>query len=105
MHKSISDVERVVITGLGVVTSLGLGVEPFWQSILACKSGVSPITSFDSSAFTTRFAAEIKEFNPEDYVERKEARRMDRFVQFAAAASKMAIEDSGYKITRENDER
>src|SRR5690242_13501519 len=97
--------ERVVVTGLGIVTSLGLGVAPFWDSVLAGKSGVTHITSFDASAFTTRFAAEIKEFNPEDYVERKEARRMDRFVQFAAAASRMAMEDSGYIITPENAER
>src|SRR5215470_14997616 len=102
MQNGNSAAERVVITGLGIVTSLGEGVEPFWSNMLEGKSGVTLISNFDASAFTTRIAAEIKEFNPEDYVERKEARRMDRFVQFAAAASKMAMCDSGYEITPEN---
>src|SRR5579872_2926840 len=97
-----ADARRVVITGMGVVTSLGFGIEPFWQNIIAGTSGVGPITNFDAGEFTTRFAAEIKEFNPEDYMERKEAKKMDRFVQFAVAASRMAIGDSGLKIVEEN---
>jgi 3-oxoacyl-[acyl-carrier-protein] synthase II len=94
--------ERVVITGIGVVTSLGIGVDPFWQNIKAGKSGVSMIRSFDASMLPTRFAAEIHDFQPENWMEKKEARRMDRFVQFAVAASRMALEDSGLKITEEN---
>jgi 3-oxoacyl-[acyl-carrier-protein] synthase II len=94
--------QRVVITGLGVVTSLGIGKEPFWKSILAGKSGVSNIESWDASEFTTRFAAEIKDFVPEDYMERKEAKKMDRFVQFAVAAARFALVDSGLEITDEN---
>jgi 3-oxoacyl-[acyl-carrier-protein] synthase II len=93
---------RVVITGMGVVTSLGLGIGAFWESLLAGRSGVGPITSFDASAFTTRFAAEIQDFRPEDFMERKEARRMDRFVQFAVAATRMAMEDAGFAVTPEN---
>ncbi len=94
--------QRVVITGLGVIASLGLGVEPFWENIQAGKSGVASITSFDASRYTTRFASAVTGFDPEDYMERKEARRMDRFTQFAVAASRMALADSGLKITEEN---
>jgi 3-oxoacyl-[acyl-carrier-protein] synthase II len=100
-NMNISDESRVVITGMGVVTSLGLGLEPFWQSLITGKSGIVPITSFDVSAYTTRFAAEITDFNPCDYMERKEARHMDRFVQFAVAASKMAMENSKLEVTPE----
>lgn len=89
---------RVVVTGMGVVTSLGKDVETFWNSLLAGKSGISKIESFDVSEYPTQIAAEIHDFNPEDYVERKEARKMDRYVQFAYAASTQALEDSGLKI-------
>lgn len=89
---------RVVVTGMGVVTSLGKDVETFWNSLLAGKSGVSKIESFDVSEYPTQIAAEIHDFNPEDYVERKEARKMDRYVQFAYAASSQALQDSGLKI-------
>ncbi|CAM3435011.1 MULTISPECIES: beta-ketoacyl-ACP synthase II [Saccharibacillus] len=89
---------RVVVTGMGVVTSLGKDVETFWNSLLAGKSGVSKIESFDVSEYPTQIAAEIHDFNPEDYVERKEARKMDRYVQFAYAASTQALQDSGLKI-------
>ncbi|EXG83171.1 beta-ketoacyl-ACP synthase II [Saccharibacillus sacchari] len=89
---------RVVVTGMGVVTSLGKDVETFWNSLLAGKSGISKIESFDVSEYPTQIAAEIHDFNPEDYVERKEARKMDRYVQFAYAASTQALQDSGLKI-------
>jgi 3-oxoacyl-[acyl-carrier-protein] synthase II len=100
-----SEARRVVITGMGVVTSLGFGIESFWQNLIAGKSGVGPITSFDTRAFATRFAAEIRDFRPEEFMERKEARRMDRFVQFAVAAARMAMEDACFTITPENAER
>jgi len=90
---------------MGVVTSLGFGIESFWQNLIAGKSGVGPITSFDTRAFATRFAAEIRDFRPEEFMERKEARRMDRFVQFAVAAARMAMEDACFTITPENAER
>jgi len=86
---------RVVVTGMGVVTALGSDLETFWNNLIAGKSGVTRIESFDPSEFPTQIAAEIKDFNPEDYIDKKEARRMDRFVQFAVAASKMAMRDAG----------
>ncbi|MFD1952708.1 beta-ketoacyl-ACP synthase II [Paenibacillus thailandensis] len=89
---------RVVVTGLGVMTSLGSEIEQFWANLLEGKSGVSRIESFDVSEYPTKIAAEIKNFNPEDYVDRKEARKMDRFVQFAVAASKSAIADSKLEV-------
>lgn len=95
--------QRVVITGLGVMSSLGRDLETFWASLLAGKSGVSLIESFDVSEYPTRIAAEIKDFNPEEYFDKKEARRMDRFVQFAVAASLMALKDSGLDIKEHTD--
>jgi len=96
---------RVVVTGLGVITSLGLTVQDFWQNLLDGKSGVSPITSFDVSAYSTRIAAEIRDFDASNYMERKEARRMDRFAQFAVAAARCAVEHSGLQIEGEVAER
>lgn len=91
--------QRVVVTGMGVMTSLGSDLEQFWNNLLDGKSGVSLIEAFDVSEYPTRIAAEIKNFDPENFgLDKKEARRMDRFVQFAAVASKLAVEDSGIKI-------
>ena len=81
---------RVVVTGLGMVSPLGLNVSDSWDAIAAGQSGIDYITGFDAEAFDTRFAAEVKGFNPEDYLERKDARRMDRFAQFAAVAAQEA---------------
>jgi 3-oxoacyl-[acyl-carrier-protein] synthase II len=86
---------RVVITGLGPVTPVGTGVEEFWNSLMAGKSGVSPITGYDASAFRTQIAAEIKDFPSEKYVSKKELRRMDRFCVFAMAGAVLAVEDAG----------
>ncbi|WP_426447160.1 beta-ketoacyl-ACP synthase II [Paenibacillus sp. S-38] len=86
--------QRVVITGIGVMSALGKDHETFWNSLLEGKSGISLIESFDVSEYPTRIASEIKDFNAEDYVERKEARKMDRYVQLAVAASKMALKDA-----------
>ncbi|WHX51057.1 beta-ketoacyl-ACP synthase II [Paenibacillus woosongensis] len=94
---------RVVITGMGVVTSLGQDLDTFWNNLMAGKSGVSAIESFDVSEYPTRIAASVKDFNAEDYVDRKEARKMDRFVQFAAAAATSAIKDSGLVIGEQVD--
>ncbi|NLM37823.1 MAG: beta-ketoacyl-[acyl-carrier-protein] synthase II, partial [Firmicutes bacterium] len=74
---------RVVVTGLGVISALGLNVDTFWTNIMNGKSGVSLVESFDTSEFQTKIAAEVKDFNPTDYFEKKEARHMDRFTQFA----------------------
>jgi len=92
---------RVVVTGLGAVTPLGIGTEAYWQGLLAGRSGVSPIEDFDCSAIATRIAAQVKDFRPENYLDRKEAKRMDRFAQFAAAASKMAVADAALPINDE----
>jgi len=89
---------RVVVTGLGVMTSLGAELQTFWNNIAAGNSGVSRIESFDTTDYTTKIAAEIKDFNPEAYIDKKESRRMDRFVQFAMAASQSAIRDAGLRI-------
>ena len=93
---------RVVITGLGLVTPLGTGVEKTWQGLCAGKSGVGPITKFDASDFPVKIAAEVDDFNAEDYMEIKQAKHMDLFVQYAIGAAQMAIDDSGFKITEEN---
>jgi 3-oxoacyl-[acyl-carrier-protein] synthase II len=89
---------RVVITGMGVVTALGKDLETFWGSLMAGKSGVSHIESFDVSEYPTRIAAEIKDFNPEEYMDRKEARKMDRFTQFAVVAAAKALQDADLRI-------
>ncbi|AYB43420.1 beta-ketoacyl-ACP synthase II [Paenibacillus lautus] len=90
--------QRVVVTGMGVMTSLGQDLDTFWNSLMEGKSGVSRIEAFDVSDYTTQIAASMKDFNPEDYMDRKEARKMDRFVQLAVAAGSKALEDSGLNI-------
>ncbi len=86
--------KRVVITGLGCVTPIGIGKENFWTNIKNGVCGIDTITRFDSSTFQTQVAGEVKKFNPEDYINKKELKRMDRFTHFAIAAAKMAVEDS-----------
>jgi 3-oxoacyl-[acyl-carrier-protein] synthase II len=86
--------KRVVITGLGAITPLGNTIDEFWKNILAGKNGVGPITKFDASKFKTRFACEVKGFNPDDYGDKKEMRKYDLFTQYAIAASEQAIKDS-----------
>ncbi len=93
---------RVVITGLGVISPIGNDVEAMWANLIAGKSGVGPITHFDASKLESRFAAEVKDFDPAALLGRKEARRMDRFTQLAMAAAGQAIEDAGLKITPDN---
>ncbi|MGH2452507.1 MAG: beta-ketoacyl-ACP synthase II [bacterium] len=93
---------RVVITGLGVVSPVGIGADRFWNSLMEGRSGVRRITAFDPSALPTQIAAEVPDFDPTAFMERKEARRNDRFVQFAYAASRMALEDAALAITRAN---
>jgi 3-oxoacyl-[acyl-carrier-protein] synthase II len=83
---------------MGVMTSIGQDLDTFWNSLMEGRSGVSRIEAFDVSEYTTQIAASMKEFNPEDYMDRKEARRMDRFVQLAVAAGSKALEDSGLEI-------
>ncbi len=87
--------QRVVITGIGTVTSYGNGVEPFWDGLLAGKSGIDAITSFDTSEYPSKIGAEVVEFKPGDFMDPKEARRNDRYTQFAVASAKLALQDAG----------
>jgi 3-oxoacyl-[acyl-carrier-protein] synthase II len=99
------DKKRVVVTGLGMITPLGIGVKDSWDSLIAGRSGIRRITHFDSSNFPTKIAGEVQGFKPEDYIESKEIKKMDRFIHFAVAAATMAVDDSGLKITDKNAER
>ena len=85
---------RVVITGVGLVTPLGTGTKKSWEALLAGRSGAGPITRFDASRHATRIAAEVKDFNPLDFIDKKEVRRQDPFIQYALAAAQMAVEDA-----------
>lgn len=96
---------RVVITGLGPVTPIGIGKEEFWSSLVSGRSGVSEITLFDASGYSSRIAGEVKDFDPTDFVDPKEAKRMDRFIHFAVAAARLATDDSSLKISESNAER
>lgn len=88
---------RVVVTGLGLVTPNGIGKENFWQNLLAGKSGIGKITRFDTEEFPAQIAGEVKDFDPSEYMDKREARRMDLFSQFAVAAGKLALEDANLK--------
>ncbi|MCL4475665.1 MAG: beta-ketoacyl-ACP synthase II [Nitrospirae bacterium] len=96
---------RVVVTGLGLVTPLGIGVKPSWEALLEGRSGIGVIRTFDSSDLPVHIAGEVKDFDPLQYIEPKEVKKMDRFIHFAVAASTMAMEDSGLTVTAENAER
>src|SRR5205807_7728663 len=92
---------RVVVTGLGMVSPLGLTAAATWEGIVAGRSGIGPITAFDSSAYASRIAGELPGFDPHRYIDRKEAKRMDRFCQEALAAAIMAAEDARLPINDE----
>lgn len=96
---------RVVVTGIGLVTPLGTGVEKTWQSLCEGKSGIGRITRFDPSELPSQIAAEVKDFDPADFIEKKEIKKMDRFIQFGIAAAKMAVEDARLEITESTADR
>ena len=96
---------RVVVTGMGIISPLGIGVEENWSAIINGKSGIGPITRFDTGSFPVRFAGEVAGFDAERYMGHKEVKKMDRFIHFAVAASDYALKDSGYEITEKNAER
>jgi 3-oxoacyl-[acyl-carrier-protein] synthase II len=96
---------RVVVTGLGLVCPVGIGVDESWQALVAGKSGIAAITHYDASTYPTRIAGEVKGFEPDKFMERKEARRNDRFIQFALAAADMAVKDAGIDFAKEDPER
>ena len=92
----------IVITGLGAITPLGLTAEDYWRGLINGESGIGPITLFDASSYPSRLAAEVKGFEPTDYINRKDARRMDRFAQLSVAASLQAVKHSGLRIDSTN---
>jgi 3-oxoacyl-[acyl-carrier-protein] synthase II len=96
---------RVVVTGLGLVTPVGNTVDTSWKALLSGKSGIAPITKFDASEFTTRFSGSVKDFDVEQYLTKKDARKMDLFIQYGMAAGIQAIQDSGLDMSKENPSR
>ncbi|MDU5081953.1 beta-ketoacyl-ACP synthase II [uncultured Tissierella sp.] len=94
--------KRVVITGLGAITPIGIGKESFWNSLIQGKSGVGLITRFDTADFDTKIGAEVKDFSPSDYMDKKEAKRMDRFTQYAVVGAKLALEDGKIDLDKLN---
>jgi len=95
----------VVVTGLGVVSPLGIGVDPTWKALCGGVSGVGRITRFDTTDMPVKIAAEVKGFDPANYIEKKEIKKMDTFIHYALAASRMVMDDSGLKVTSENADR
>jgi 3-oxoacyl-[acyl-carrier-protein] synthase II len=96
---------RVVVTGLGLVIPTGIGVATAWKNVCEGKSGIGPLTRFDTTGFETKIAGEVKDFNPELYIDKKEIKKMDLFIHYAIAATKEALEDAQLAITRENSEQ
>src|SRR5208283_219753 len=94
--------KRVVVTGLGAISPIGNTIEEFWKALLEGKSGVKRLTCFDPTHFTTKIAAEVRNFDPSPYLSAKEIKRMDRFVQFAVCAAKIAAADSGIHPDKED---
>jgi 3-oxoacyl-[acyl-carrier-protein] synthase II len=95
----------VVVTGIGLVTPCGIGTDNVWNNILSGKSGIGPITRFNTDRFDTKFAGEVKDFNPEDYVQPKEVKKMDLFIHYALAAAHIAVKDAGLDMGKEDPER
>jgi 3-oxoacyl-[acyl-carrier-protein] synthase II len=95
---------RVAITGVGLVTPLGTGVDKNWQALMEGRSGIGPVTRFDVSDFPTRIAGEVRDFHPEEFIEKKEIKKMDLFIQYAVAAAKMAMDEARLPITAENED-
>jgi len=96
---------RVVVTGLGLITPLGTGVDKTWSALCAGKSGIQRITKFDPSSHACQIAGEVTDFNPADYIEKKDIKKMDTFIHYAVGASQMAVDDAGLKVTEENADR
>ncbi len=101
MHSSNGQPRRVVITGIGAVTPMGLSIDETWDGLLAGRSGIDTVTKFDTSQLNTRFAGELKGFEPKNYMDRKEARRLDPYIQYAIVATEQAIKDSQIDFSKE----
>ena len=102
MHNGNNQLRRVAVTGLGLVTPLGTGVDKNWEALMAGRSGISRISRFDPKDFPTRIAGEVRDFRPEDFIEKKEIKKMDLFIQYAMAAAEMAMSASGFQIDESN---
>src|SRR4030095_11615711 len=98
----MTNTRRVVVTGIGLVSSLGIGTDANWAALIAGTSGIATITKFDASQFSTRIAGEVRVFDPLRFIEKKDVKKMDVFIQYAIAASQFALDDSGFLITPEN---
>ena len=96
---------RVVITGIGMISPLGIGNDPTWQGLIEGRSGVGRITKFDASAYACQIAGEVRGFNPEDWVEKKEVKKSDTFIHYAVAAAQMAIKDAALDHTKGDPDR
>ena len=96
---------RVAVTGMGVISPLGIGIDENWVALCNGKSGVAPITKFDTNSFPIKIAGEVRDFDPQKYIGHKEVKKMDIFIHYAVAASQLALKDSGFEITEQNAER
>ena len=102
MRRKVDRDRRVVVTGLGLISPLGTGVEKNWEALMAGRSGIVPITRFDTTDFPTKIAGEIPDFNPLDWIEKKDVRKMDLFIQYAMGAAEQAMKQSGLRSTEDN---
>ena len=102
MRRKVDRDRRVVVTGLGLITPLGTGVEKNWEALMAGRSGIGLITRFDISDYPTKIAGQVLDFDPLDWIEKKDVRKMDLFIQYAMGAAEQAMRQSGLKITEEN---
>lgn len=93
--------KRVVVTGIGALSPLGIGWESLWEGVSQGRSGIGPITAFDATAYDSRIGGEVKDFNPEAFIEKKEARKLDRFLQFAVSAAHLALQDAKLDVTED----
>src|SRR4030065_2782831 len=92
---------RIVVTGLGVISHLGTGVDKTWKAICAGESGIGPITKFDPAAYDARIAGEVKDFDPAQFIEKKEIKKMDTFIHYAVGAAQLAVDDAGFTVATE----
>src|SRR5690554_7347299 len=99
------NLKRVVVTGLGALTPIGNNISEYWNGLIHGVSGAAPITYFDASNFKTQFACEVKGFNVEDFIDRKEARKMDRYAQYAIVTATEAMEDANFDLEKLNQDR
>ncbi|MDP6735855.1 MAG: beta-ketoacyl synthase N-terminal-like domain-containing protein, partial [Nitrospinaceae bacterium] len=90
---------RVAVTGMGVISPLGIGIDENWAALCNGKSGIAPITKFDTNSFPIEIAGEVRDFDPQQYIGHKEVKKMDIFIHYAVAASQLALKDSGFEIS------